>query len=1214
MKKYCIVLLLSFCFLNSNAQIKFLNNKITNYFDCNGNETSKVISVDVDNDGDLDIITQSSNMIVGWYENIDGLGNFGYLKNISLQLLDYSSLTINIADIDNDSFIDVVVSCYKDNTSGSSDFGKIIWFKNLGTKRFTNEILIQDYSLYDTFVGKIATSDMDLDGDIDIVANINNKLICFKNISMGTQFVANDILTGYYARSLALKDFDGDGDSDILISNAVSIVNSSNTLSKILLIKNNNNMQSFANPITLNSKIINNLSSFDVSRYKLGIYPWDIDNDSDLDITFVINGDIFTLTNTGLGSFSNAINITNSTSGDGDTGGFSDIKFEDMDNDGDFDMVTSKAINNAYGQFKWFENNLTSNNFINSTILLDQNNDYPQSFSIADINSDNLKDLIVGNASYNNTLVYFKNFTTRKTISHQFYEQGNAQAIDINNDGFIDIVSTNGSGKLYWYKNKDGIGNLDYLKVLTLEDFNGQYIFVNIDADPYIDILTKNKWYKNDGQGNFTAFTSTSFTGNSNNFIAYEDIDNDGKKDILFDNPYYNGVNVHWFKNLDNQGNFGGSQILANIGGQDEFIRKILFKDINGDTNKDLLLFSLKELRIMKALNNAGNYETISQPIYTYENANSFNNLPFFLEDLDTDGDLDLILGYKNSSVYPAISIRKNNGLGDFNSIQNIIAGANHKTLFPSDIDNDGDIDIVVTSDYDNKTQFFENLDGFGNFNATPIILFYHKDNSGSRIPPIDIDSNGTKDFIYSNNSFENNGLSWYKNLGISNNKIKGNIKLDIDNNGCTNVDNHMQNIRIINNSNTSQQKSTLTNKTGYYQFYIPEAGTYSTAVASTLPNFFSATPTSHTNTFLANNSIQTADFCVLANQVINDLEVIIYKYSEARPGFKSKYILSYRNKGTSLKTGNVKLSYENSKLTFSSAAPTFTSQTTNELTFNYTNLYPTETRNIIVEFTVKPPPIVNIGTVLSFTASVNPIANDDTPANNTCQINQIVVGSFDPNDINVLEGKTIFLNEVEKYLHYLIRFQNTGTASAINVRINNTLDDDLDWTSIQIDGSSHSYTNEIINGKNVAFIFDNIFLPASSVNEVGSQGYIAYKIKPKSNSQLGTDFRNNAQIYFDYNLPIETNTVTTKIIGNLEVNEFENALINVYPNPTNGKLTIESKTDISSIIITTIYGQNVMKINNSNEINISECSKGIYFLTIRDKTGTIFMKKIIKN
>src|SRR5690606_19665177 len=119
------------------------------------------------------------------------------------------------------------------------------------------------------------------------------------------------------------------------------------------------------------------------------------------------------------------------------------------------------------------------------------------------------------------------------------------------------------------------------------------------------------------------------------------------------------------------------------------------------------------------------------------------------------------------------------------------------------------------------------------------------------------------------------------------------------------------------------------------------------------------------------------------------------------------------------------------SKLNFLNASETVTSQTVNNLNFDFTDLNPFETRTIDLHFNVFSPPITNIDDILTSTATINPVSGDNTEEDNTFTLNQTVIGAYDPNDITCLEGDQILLEDADKYLHYLIRFQNTGTASA---------------------------------------------------------------------------------------------------------------------------------------------------------------------------------------
>ena len=221
-------------------------------------------------------------------------------------------------------------------------------------------------------------------------------------------------------------------------------------------------------------------------------------------------------------------------------------------------------------------------------------------------------------------------------------------------------------------------------------------------------------------------------------------------------------------------------------------------------------------------------------------------------------------------------------------------------------------------------------------------------------------------------------------------------------------------------------------------------------------------------------NNIDTVDFCFEPNQVVNDVNIALFPINQARPGFEASYQLVYHNIGTTPLNGSVELNFDNSKLDFLNASETISSQTSNALSFDYNNLNPFETRTIDLTFNVFEPPAVQIGDSLSFSAIVNPIVG--------------------------------------------------------NVRVENVLDPNLDWTSLQLENSSDSIRVEIMGGSEVSFIFNNINLPDSTTNEPASHGFIAYKIKPTSNVSHGDIISNQANIFFDFNAPIETNIVNTEI------------------------------------------------------------------------------------
>ncbi len=125
------------------------------------------------------------------------------------------------------------------------------------------------------------------------------------------------------------------------------------------------------------------------------------------------------------------------------------------------------------------------------------------------------------------------------------------------------------------------------------------------------------------------------------------------------------------------------------------------------------------------------------------------------------------------------------------------------------------------------------------------------------------------------------------------------------------------------------------------------------------------------------------------------------------------------------------------------------------------------------------------------------------------------------------LEGSKLDISKIDEYLHYQIRFQNEGTDTAFFIVVADTLSNNLDWNTFEFIASSHTcYAKRTNNKRN--FIFEHINLPYKAIDEPGSNGWVAFKIKPKPSVVIGDSLNNSAAIYFDFNLPIITNTATT--------------------------------------------------------------------------------------
>ncbi len=294
----------------------------------------------------------------------------------------------------------------------------------------------------------------------------------------------------------------------------------------------------------------------------------------------------------------------------------------------------------------------------------------------------------------------------------------------------------------------------------------------------------------------------------------------------------------------------------------------------------------------------------------------------------------------------------------------------------------------------------------------------------------------------------------------------------------------------------------------------------------------------------------------------------------------------------------------------FLSANPAVNSQTTNTLTWNFTDLAPFETREILVTVNLNGPmetPPLNIGDILTYNAIVSPTDPDENPTNNNKTLRQIIVGSYDPNDKAVVEGSQISIANIGDYLHYIIRFQNTGTYAAENVVIKDMLSDDLDWSTLQMVSSSHTFRSTLTRGNQLEVFYEGINLPPSSEDEPGSNGYVAFKIKPKTTLVVDDVIENTAGIYFDFNFPIVTNTVSTTVTA-LATSDFDAATFTIYPNPTTTLLyiSLNDTNNVKEVAVYNTLGQKLLTTINTNTIDVSTLSQGTYLISVETDNGKV--------
>ncbi|WP_109832664.1 DUF7619 domain-containing protein [Reichenbachiella versicolor] len=452
---------------------------------------------------------------------------------------------------------------------------------------------------------------------------------------------------------------------------------------------------------------------------------------------------------------------------------------------------------------------------------------------------------------------------------------------------------------------------------------------------------------------------------------------------------------------------------------------------------------------------------------------------------------------------------------------------------------------------------------------------------------------------------------------------VTGTVRYDLDNDGCDVNDKGFTDAQfILSNQTTGDILQVFPLNTGEYSAALQE-GDYFMFSNLQNPLYFKIDPSPFPPaviSFPQNGPSVTKDFCVSANGFFNDLEIMIVPVNQARPGFSAEYVVTYKNRGTTTQSGTVTFTYMNDVLQYTSASPGPSAIFGDKITWSFSDLTPLESRSITLTFQVNTPldnPAVNGGDILAFETKVA-ANNDSSPSNNVAVLNQTVVNSYDPNDKTCLEGEILEPKNVGNYLHYLIRFENEGTADAINIRIT----DDIDTTKLDIATfvplhASHPYRTEVHNEKEIEFIFDDIHLP---FNDADNDGYVLFKIKSKSDLVLNDEIDNGASIYFDFNPPVITDveTVTVKEKEDEEeLPEFSDFFV-LSPNPTSGVMYLRYKEPkvakfIQFISIHDLFGNVVGYFPGTTQIfNVSYLFPNNYIMRVHT-TKAVFATQFIK-
>ena len=341
--------------------------------------------------------------------------------------------------------------------------------------------------------------------------------------------------------------------------------------------------------------------------------------------------------------------------------------------------------------------------------------------------------------------------------------------------------------------------------------------------------------------------------------------------------------------------------------------------------------------------------------------------------------------------------------------------------------------------------------------------------------------------------------------------------------------------------------------------------------------------------------------------------EILIYEvvadiaHSWPRCNDTINFWLSYENSGTTIASGMIDFELDDS-LYYVSASVLPDSIVGQHIYWHYEGLFYDASDFIVVQ--VGTPDGVDDTVLTTFSITVD--SSGVEMFSEVLTDEAVISCALDPNDKTPTPlgvGEFGYISPETESIEYLVRFQNTGTDTAINVLIKDQLDENLDWNSFELLSYSHDVELAMSVEGEISFIFNGIMLPDSNVNELASQGFVKYKINLLPGLPLETSIFNTAYIYFDLNPAVVTNTtINTLHIDNTSIDELANdQRLLVYPNPFTETTTVYFGEDLTNHSIQIVDPLGKLVYSNTTltgkkvEIEASSLTEGMYILLLID-------------
>jgi hypothetical protein len=408
---------------------------------------------------------------------------------------------------------------------------------------------------------------------------------------------------------------------------------------------------------------------------------------------------------------------------------------------------------------------------------------------VEDVNRDSYADLVtVGGNAVTVRLGNGKGSFTSATTYALNYQPLSMHLSDVNRDGIVDLLLSRSKTGLYGGRGivsvrlGDGTGKFNGSTEVNVDADPAQMITADVNNDGNVDLLTGNLIYSSgpqtvsirlgDGTGKFSG--SMDYTigktpaGMLTVGLAVADMNEDRKPDLLTISYRFSAttstastttMNVG-IRLGDGQGRFQGYAEMESGQSRNAIgVRETMVVDVNNDHHLDLLIennnISTISVKINNGLGEFNELPDIALPsdVYPYS---------FAVGDINNDGNVDFVTAnygrtsaLNNPAGGQSISVRLGDGQGSFSGATEIPLPTFPYAVRLSDINNDGKLDMVITTYSNNYNDFiFIKLgDGRGGFaNSGQITQGVGR---GSLVAVTDINNDGFLDLAIADQQHE---------------------------------------------------------------------------------------------------------------------------------------------------------------------------------------------------------------------------------------------------------------------------------------------------------------------------------------------------------------------------------------------------------------------------------------------------------------------------